>query len=64
MTDPTRKRWHPQPAEQLSSTLRGSEMIDIYEFPCCGKQFGLNEKDVNSETLSQVRPDGCEDLPG
>jgi hypothetical protein len=58
---PKGPRWHPQPAVYDSSTMQGSHMIDIYEFPCCGARVDQDEN--ITEAPSQVQGNGCQPLP-
>ena len=50
-------RWHPRPAEHITTLGAFSDYTDVFKFPCCGKTA------LGNGEPSQFREDGCEESP-
>jgi hypothetical protein len=47
-------RWHPREAALTGNTGARGNYIDVFTFPCCGKQV------LSDGSVSQFRSDGCQ----
>ncbi|WP_189787482.1 toll/interleukin-1 receptor domain-containing protein [Streptomyces capitiformicae] len=59
----THHRWHPEEAVFVSHTGAAEGYAEIFRFPCCGKISWEYRSAGPSEPPSQLRADGCKDLP-
>lgn len=55
-----RGRWHPSPPKLLRTLGAWEDYLDVFVFPCCGMHV---LGDQTAAMPSQLRQDGCEDVP-
>lgn len=56
-------RWHPRQPVQVANTGAVDGYALVFRFPCCGKPCWDYRSVGNDDPPSQLREDGCQDLP-
>lgn len=57
------RRWHPEQAVHVSHTGASEGYAEVFRFPCCQKVVWEYRSAGPNEPPSQLRDDGCKDLP-
>jgi hypothetical protein len=57
------RRWHLRPAVWVKMTGADDGYASVFRFPCCGQMVWDYRSAGNHDAPSQIRDDGCGDLP-